>query len=318
MYKENPFKIEIEDKDEYTNYELITIQDKLKDKSKDIEKLIEKIYPIDKEFNTPIGFMHKRCNKTNQILINGLEGKTSKRLFKIGNGGNGKNCIVCCTQLNDSRYYSSLNINVSLEEVGFNGYFYLFNGGFPNPSGCEMKYVGVPYCFKIFMMLEAKKKGFENVIWIDSACYAVNNPERLFELLDNEFVVFRTFPPGLFQPYDHTVFRETIELLNNLTNKDIRNDENICSIVFGLNFNHFLIDDFISEYYEMVELGFPFLSYFPEEVVYASILNQKRYQYLITNRTLYENNKLFVHETYSNKNDAKSKGYYFLQRIFRD
>jgi len=36
---------------------------------------------------------------------------------------------------------------------------------------------------KIFMMLEAKKKGFDKVIWIDACCIAINN-------LDNIFLIF--------------------------------------------------------------------------------------------------------------------------------
>jgi len=319
IYMDNPFKISIEDKNHYTNDEIIIIQDKIREKYDDINILIDNLYPKNIQFNTPYELIRNRCNKTKQLLIDISNNiLPSKKLFKIGNGGNNKNCIVCFTHCSDSRYRASLNINESLEEVGFNGYFYMFNGGFPNPTGSEMKYAGVPYSFKIFMMLEATKLGFEKIIWIDSACYAVNNPQKLFDLLDNEYVVFRTFPPGLFQPYDHTVFPKTIELLNNLTNKEIRNDENICSIVVGLNFNHFLIDDFISEYYEMVELGLPFLSYFPEEVVYTSILNKPRYKLLIDNRTKYDNNKLFIHECYSNKIQAKNDGFYFLQRIFRD
>jgi hypothetical protein len=313
----NPFKINIEDKLDYTIDEMISIQNKVKDKKEVISSLIKKIYPKNKQFNTSFEFIHKRCDKTTQILVDVSNNiLPSKRLWKIGNGGDGKNCIVCCTIINDSRFNASQNIKESLENVGFNGHFYLFNGGFPNPSGIEMKFVCVPYCFKIFMMLEAQKLGFEKVIWIDSACYAVNNPQKLFDVLNKDHILFRTFPPGLFEPDDHTVFPETIELLNNITNKDIRNDENICSIVFGLNFNYFLIDDFVSEYYEMVELGLPFLSYFPEEVVYASIFNKPRYKMLINNRTKHINDRLFMHECYNTVEQAKNNGYYFLQRKY--
>jgi anti-sigma regulatory factor (Ser/Thr protein kinase) len=46
-------------------------------------------------------------------------------------------------------------------------------------------------------MLEAKKLGFEKVIWLDAACYAVNNPQRLFDVLDtDETFAFRITDAG--------------------------------------------------------------------------------------------------------------------------
>ena len=155
----------------------------------------------------------------------------TKNLYKIGNGGDGRNCFVCCTPFmhkinndeNNSRFIASQQILKSLESVGFNGYFYLFNGGFPNPTGTEMKYAGVPYCFKIFMMLEAQKKGFDKVIWIDSGCYALNNPQQLFNNLSKNNVLIKKLPPG---NYDAMVFDKTIKLLNliNGNNIDMKND----------------------------------------------------------------------------------------------
>lgn len=313
----NPFLIDIEDKPEYTNDELVAIQSQLH--KKDTKPLIDFLYPKNQRFNTPYELIYKRCNKIAEMKIIDVENNVfpTKQLMKIGDGGNGKNCIVCFTHCSNDRCHTSQNIHVSLEEVGFNGYFYLMNGGFPNPTGTEMKYAGVPYCFKVFMMLEARKMGFEKVIWIDSACYAVNNPQKLFDNLSNDHVVFRTFPPGLFETYDNTVFPETLELLNRITDKDIRRDENICSIVFGLDFSLPLMDDFIAEYYDMVKLGLPFLSYFPEEVVYTVILNRPKYKHLVMNKNWHDNEKLFMHEVYLNKQQAKDHGYYFQQRIYK-
>ena len=318
---ENPFLLDIEDKMEYTNEELDHIQTLLQ--SKYIDHIIEDGYH--ENFNAPFYHVKNRCTKGlcyNQKIID-LSNNIlpTKDLFKVGDGGDGKNCLVCYSHLNTDRCEYSKTVLKSLEEVGFNGYFYLFNGGFPNPSGSEMKYAGVPYSFKVFAILEARNKGFEKVIWIDAACYAVNNPQRLFDMLDENNVIFRWFYPNQFETvpgkitYDGEVLPQTIDLLNKLTEKDIRNDFNVNSIIFGLNLTLDIVNDFIADYYEMVKLGLPFLSTYPEETVFATIFNKPKYKHVF-NYHNHEISKLYINEHYQDKSQAKSNGYFFLQRRY--
>jgi len=313
---ENPFLINIEDKQEYTIDDYINIQEKL-DK-KDLNLFFESLYP-EGEIRTTLDEMKRRCTK-------GIKGKVIdisnpvlpiKRIFTVGNGGDRKKCFVCCTALLDNRCDASQTILQSLEEVGFNGHFLLLNGGFPNPTGTELKYCGIPYNFKIYMILEAKKLGFEKVIWIDAACYALNNPECLFELLDDGCdTVFRAFPPNFFEPntYKNICFPKTIELMSKLVDRDVKDDTTVNSIVFGLNLKSEKVLKMIEEYYEMVKVGLPFLSAFPEELVFSCIMNKPEYKYVFSNKnSMY---KLYINEIYLNKEDAKNHGYYFLQRKY--
>lgn len=168
------------------------------------------------------------------------------------------------------------------------------------------------------MMLEAEKLGFEKIIWIDAGCYAVNNPERLFDILNEDDAIFRQFwpySPGI-PTYENSVFKETIVNINNITGGNLVNSINVCSVVFGLNMKSQKIQKFIDEYYEMVKLGTPFLSYFPEEVVISAIFNKEEYKYLFYNR--HESLMLFIHENYmcNNFDIAKNHGYYFVQRQY--
>jgi hypothetical protein len=134
-------------------------------------------------------------------------------------------------------------------------------------------------------------------------------------------VIFRWFYPNQFETepgkisYDGEVLPQTLELLNKLTNRDIRNDFCVNSIVFGLNLTLDIIQDFIAEYYEMVKLGLPFLSTYPEETVFASIFNKPKYKYVFN----YNNNeisKLYINEHYLDKVQAKINGFFFLQRRY--
>lgn len=309
----NPFLLDIQDQENYDIHDYIQIQQKINEK--DLDLFIESLYSKE-PINYSLTEMKRRCTKGihQQLIDLSTNELPSIQLVKIGNGGDGKNCIVCCKPLFIDRYIVSENIIQSLEDVGFNGHFMILNGGFPNPTGTEMKYAGVPYSFKIFMMLEAKKRGFDFVIWIDSVCYAVNNLEPLFDKIKRDDAIFRSFSPNCFMPdtCKQIIFPKTIEYLNKLVDRDIRNDTNVNSIVFGLNLTSPQILEFIQEYYEMVKCGLPFLSNFPEEIVFTSIFNKPYYHYVFKNSN--ENCKLYIHAAYSNKENAKSQGYYFIQQ----
>ena len=311
----NPFLIDIEDKLEYSLEEYKNIQKKISEKN--IDDILNKYYPPANHFYNYEDFRNRCTNGFRQKIID--TSLPQKNLYTIGNGGNHTNCIVCCTSFShehtdnsSTRYNASKNIVKSLEEVGFNGHVYIFNGGFPNPTGIEMKYIGVPYCFKIFMMLEAKKIGFKNVIWIDSNCYAINNPQPLFDVLENEQTLLMT---NLYNNnYDAMSFRETIELLNSITNTNLHDANYIITIVFGLNLDSEIIMKIIDEYYDMVKLGLPFLSIFPEEIVLSSIFNKPEYRNLLPKR--YINDRLQIHEDRLDMDSAKHNGYFFSHRRY--
>ena len=124
------------------------------------------------------------------------------------------------------------SIAEALSQTGFNGYFLCQIGGYPNPTGKEICYAGVPYAFKIFMMLEAYMKGFTNVLWIDSACLPLNDPTPLFDEIEKNETLFHLYPTH------HTsvsyIFDSTRQLLGELTGTDVLHANYLVTIVFGL------------------------------------------------------------------------------------
>ena len=317
--EKNPFLIDIEDKDEYDINDYINIQNQLNEKKEEICKLIQDFFPAECPFYELPDFII-RCSRgvKQQIIDISNNILPTKNLYKVGDGGNGKNCIVCFSSISmgtdKTRYLASQTILKSLEDVGFNGYFYLFNGGFPNPTGTEMKYVGVPYCFKVFMMLEAKKKGFENVIWIDSRICAINNPQPLFDILnDNHMLAYLCMSNN---NYHAMVFKQTIELLNKINNNNLHDAVYIASGVFGLNMKSKTVEKIIDDYYEMVKLGYPFFSVFPEEIVLTSIFNKEEYKHALNfNPVLF---KLLTFETKLTKKEAAEQGYYLFFSVYNE
>ena len=77
----------------------------------------------------------------------------------------------------------------SLESIGFpmENYFAFRNyGEFNSPSHND-----IPYAFKPYAIQEMRKKGFETIIWMDSAVYAIKQLyEMLYYINLNGFIFF--------------------------------------------------------------------------------------------------------------------------------
>jgi hypothetical protein len=322
MTTTNPFLIDIEDKDEYTIEDYIRIQRQLK--CIDIEPILQDMYRSPDNDKFGLDNFRNRCTRgIRQTLCDVDAGLLpSTHLYTMGTGGDGKNCVVCCVPFSheratdpqgQTRYRAAQQIRASLEATGYNGHFLLMNGGFPTPTGTEMKYVGVPYCFKIFLMLEAQKRGFDRVLWIDAGCYAINNPEPIFDALRDQHTLFRVLDNTNVHEF---VFKDTMTLLDSLTiDSHMANILSINSIVFGLDMTYPLVKEFIAEYYDMVKLGTPFLSMFPEEMVFSAILNQPKYKPELVHDS-YVTHKLQCHEHHITLERAQDCGYYFLHRSY--
>ena len=313
----NPFLIAVEEKEDYTIEDYAKIQTQLREKN--VHEEVQKLYSSQNNFYTQIDFQNRISRGITQTIINDNMLPT-KTLYKIGNGGDGTQCFVCCAPFvhtiqgaeNNTRFVASQQIVKSLEASGFQGYFYLFAGGFPNPTGIEMKYAGVPYSFKIFMMLEAEKKGFTKVIWIDSGCYALNNPEPLFNTLDKQSVVAKTVHSG--NHWKAMALPQTLHLLNHLTKTNLCDAVYIETIIFGLNLSNTGVKGVIKEYYDMVKLGWPFFSIFPEEIVLSALFHKPEYKHLVP--TDHANQRLQIHEKHKTEEQARSEGYYFHHKDY--
>jgi len=116
--------------------------------------------------------------------------------------------------------------------------------------------------------------------------------------------------------YNAMAFKPTIELLNKINNIDLCNSVYVWTCVFGLNMVSETIEKIIGEYYEMVKLGYPFFSIFPEEIVLTSIFNKEEYKHLLHYNP--DTFKLVIHENRLNENDAKEQGFYFFNKSYTE
>ncbi len=218
---------------------------------------------------------------------------------------------------NDPRMQLASSIREALENTGFNGHLLTFIGGFPNPTGIEICYAAVPYSFKIFAMVEAYQLGFDNVIWIDSACLPLNDPTSLFDYINiHETLFYLEKRDSNFN--NKYIFPQTCAHLMKLTGTDVLRSKYLKTIVFGLKMSSPRVKSLVNQYYDLVKDGYSFLSCFPEEFVLTALINQPEFRSWMKHykkpRRLFKEEEVQVKDNPKNILYAKSKGYFFYQR----
>lgn len=95
----------------------------------------------------------------------------------------GKDCAIISFANNRGNYYKALDrLEQSLKDVGFTG---TFIGYRDEASIGAPLHIDNPYAFKIFCFAKARVNGFKKIIYVDSAVWAIKNPDVLFELLED-------------------------------------------------------------------------------------------------------------------------------------
>lgn len=343
----NPFVLDIPDKEIYTPSELLEIQEKVS--RVDITSLLRLYYPPGHDtgyvFEDYRSRIHRSILSTHfldpllwnipELIKDQQDSESSssssvpyfKRLYEINGGGDHTSCIVCMVPFEqiwdndpfmkdeekDGRKKMCGMIVDNIKNTGYEGYVYINIGGFPTPTFTEMKYIATPYAFKILLMQETYKMGFQYVIWIDAPCAPIQSPQKLFDYLHNHDLLAMIYNTN----WKDFCFKEIIELLNHLNGIDMGDARHVVTTVFGLNMGSPTIQCFVKDYYNMLSIGLPFLSIYPEETVISSLFQKEKYRHIIEE---IDNDpdiprRLFLYdEEYTTRNDTSS--YYFVRKTY--
>jgi hypothetical protein len=309
----NPFKINFPQKKDLTYDEYIEVQKQIR--QIDILPLVRDMYAsLNGAYFTTFDDIASRCTKCiRQTLIDPANGLyPQKGLVKIGRGSD--NCFVCCGPFNGKYPYYVKSLIETLERQGFDGFFLYYIGGWPNPTGEEIQYTAVPYCFKIFAMVEAHQMGFNKVLWVDAACLPLGDVQPLFDRIDKDGALLNWFrQPSSAKRY---IFPQTHDLLFNLTGTDVHEVPYINTIVFGLKMNTPEARRLVKMFYEFVRLGTPFLSCFPEEWVLTAIIGKRRFRDWTKSHPpkLVRGSANGADDSPAELSKLREKGVYFFQR----
>jgi hypothetical protein len=105
-----------------------------------------------------------------------------------------ENCIVTYVSFNEG-YIKNLNALLEkLISVGFDGHFIFRIGGWPAAEEGSLEFFDVPYAFKIFSILEAKKLGYKNCLWLDSCFLPLKRLDPIFNHIKEHGVFFLAMP----------------------------------------------------------------------------------------------------------------------------
>lgn len=299
----NPFKIDFPVVEELSNEDYFNAQAKLH--AINIDSLLEQLYPHHwthsnyYKAKSPKEIFRGRLYKSlNQVLTHPAENKFPQAgLLKINGGGD--RCIVLFCSYDKSYPDMLKNVISNLEEIGYNGFIWYRIGGYPNPTGVEIQYAGVPYAFKIFMIEEAFKLGFRFVLWLDSAMMPIRNPDPLFDLIKKEGALIKEIGPQ-----NDFILPSTLNEIERLTGVNVLKYKHIRMSIFGLDREAHFVPLFLKAYREMVYLGTPFFSHLPEEYVITA-LKQIYFPNLPTTKVLLQGPIYF---------SARQKGFFFVNK----
>jgi hypothetical protein len=237
----------------------------------------------------------------------------SKKLIKINRGG--RNLVVSCVGFGKRRPKGLLErLKNSLEKTGFDGYLYYRIGGYPTPRGFELNLSATPYAFKIFLMEEAKQLGFQTILWVDARLVALKNITPLFSIIRDTGGLFNsTHTMG-----KNNIFLEAQKAILALTKTSYEKNRALATPVFGLNMQLKEVENLIDGFYTASQLGTPFLSCYPEEIVLSALL-EKHFSRATFLNELYPEiwKKLYLYSPNAKMDQklavfSKSKNYYFF------
>lgn len=160
----------------------------------------------------------------------------------------------------DRDYTRSIQmIRKSLVQLGFDGHLIYRVGGFPGLDEGRLKFADSPYSFKPFMLEEVAKRGYQELLWLDSACCPVRDIQPLFQFLEEHPCGF--FAPGyqemnsaIFQTRAYDIIMRDLHL-----SRPIGGNATIHTQILGLNMAHPKCQELMRRWLKAAEDRVPFL-----------------------------------------------------------
>jgi hypothetical protein len=148
----------------------------------------------------------------------------------------------------------------SLDKVGYDGDVAFYRNEKLINENCPYHFE-VPYAFKAYAINEALRKGYENIIWMDSAVYAVKPIDEFIEHIETTGYIF-------FNNLGFTIGDYTSDACLDYfgwSRQKAFNNPMIMACCFGLNTDNNKAIEFMSRYYEAAKDEVPYLGAWTNE-----------------------------------------------------
>jgi hypothetical protein len=174
------------------------------------------------------------------------------KIAHLGNEEQSKRCVISLGA--GKKIYAGClkRLEESLRRVRFEGDFLCWSDELPPGSPAHFE---APFGFKPFCFIEAKKLGYEQVLWIDSTCVAIRPLEPAFRMMKEKgYVIFaNNYGQMMGQWCSDEVLR-----INNISREEaLKIPEVPCSTI-GLNLQNPLALKFLEMWCEKAADGITF------------------------------------------------------------
>ncbi|KPK97163.1 MAG: hypothetical protein AMJ95_10475 [Omnitrophica WOR_2 bacterium SM23_72] len=174
------------------------------------------------------------------------------KIKKLGNDTKIKQCVISLG-IGRKIFVDCLKrLEESLRRVRFSGDFLYWSDELPPGSPTHFE---APFGFKPFCFLEAAKLGYEEILWIDSACVAIRPLEPIFKILEQKG--YCLFANNYGQMMGQWCSDEVLRI-NNITREEaLKIPEVPCSVI-GLNLQNALASKFLQMWHQKAADGITF------------------------------------------------------------
>jgi hypothetical protein len=100
---------------------------------------------------------------------------------------NMKQCVISLATKDKDFQGGIKRLEQSLKRIKFRGDVICWNGFYP--QGCP-SHMRAPFAFKTFCFMEARKKGYDLILWVDSSGVVIRRLESIFRVIEQEGYLF--------------------------------------------------------------------------------------------------------------------------------
>lgn len=172
------------------------------------------------------------------------------QVVHLGSGSDpSKRCIISLG-IGRKGFTASLDrLEESLRRVGFRGDFLGWNDELPIGSPTHFE---APMAFKTFCFLEAKQRGYEEILWMDAPIVALRSVEPIFRMIrEKNYVTFTN-------NYDQVLGQwssDEVLALHQISREDAMQIPETPTSVLGLNLRSELGQEFLNRWHRMTTDG---------------------------------------------------------------
>lgn len=187
-------------------------------------------------------------------------------------------CIITYSSWNKPYRDFPERLKQSLYHTSYQGHFLYQIGGWPYVKEGGLCCFDVPYAFKVCMFQEARKLGYQYVLWLDVAVIPLVNLENIFKELQHNQAIFLVdrMPFREQRFFQYTSDIDSLAKVLHSTRKKLTSCKHLNGKLIGLDLSCPENLNFLDEWYALAQSKLSFYSPVPEELPLSYLVQKQR------------------------------------------